>query len=199
LFADLDTLSALLRALESSDVSRTMPIFRSLLTFARHGEVSAFQTNRFLDQLNGAINQQYSTPAPAVFELLCTLTPTCWPFFYDFGLFGVLLDMADRIVYVNKKFIRYAVLALFDVCGEEVAAVVGGEQGGFRLLCRALAAPEEADVERVLARIAAFLEMGEPFAEITVEEELAEAVAALEFPGLPGVAALGERILQLLP
>jgi hypothetical protein len=55
-----------LRALQSSDMSRVMPIYSSLLEFAFCGTVQPFNNDEFFELLNTAINKYPSRPATPV-------------------------------------------------------------------------------------------------------------------------------------
>jgi hypothetical protein len=131
IISSFDALKLLLSALQSSSASATMPLFRALLTFARRGEVDAFLNDGFLDQLNDAINQHYSVPAPEAFEFVSLLTPVGWPVLLEYGLFSMIIDLADRVIFTNKRYILFCLLELLDVCGPEISEVLGREHGFF--------------------------------------------------------------------
>jgi hypothetical protein len=193
MFASCGALGALLRALEASNAAETMQLFGALLEFARRGETDVFLTDEFLGRLNDSINQHYSTPAPEAFRFVSLLTPIGWRTLLGFGLFEMIIDLADRVVFANKRWILFVLLGLIECSGLEPMLEAGLADDIFRIICRSVGIGEKEILPRLFAVLIQFLRVGSGFVSIAVEEELAATASA---------AALGdahvEEILAIL-
>jgi hypothetical protein len=127
----------------------------------------AFPTEQFMHQLHEAMNQHYSEEARPLYELVHVLTASSWQMFHEFGLFEVMIDNVGRISYLNSKDVMSCLLEFFDNCDLDVAMVAAIDHGGFRVLCRMVAAVDGPDIARLLTRILQFWQVGQPFIKMS--------------------------------
>jgi hypothetical protein len=177
--AQAGALQALIDGLTGANAARTMPFFEGLVIFARMGEVDGFVTQRFMHQMAMAMNQHYSEPAPALYELVYVLMSRHWREFHEFGLVEIMIENADRVVFANKRSILFCILEFLQVSDGDIATAIARDQGGFLLLCRMASILDAADLEPLQKTILRFLCLGEPFVVIAHEEGLADTVVSL--------------------
>jgi hypothetical protein len=181
-------LEELMRTVRYSDVSRLMPIYSSLLEFARRGIVEPFHNDDFFGSLNTAINQYASRPATPMWQLLMRMMPLCWAALLEFGIIEVMLDCTDRVEFENKVGITGCIIAFFESADKEAATGVALDTDAlaFRMLIGMVVAMADAeDLRRLLETIWKFIDVGEPFTEIALEEDLLGAMSDMNVEGAP--------------